>query len=81
VSHASAHPVRCARQADLGCPAQVPGSRHDQIRAQAAGWFFSRREDAAFCPDHVPDWVPAWRERQKAARPDGSRRGEPYALG
>lgn len=68
MSHASENPVTCARQADLGCEASIPGSRHDQIRAQEAGWFFSRQESAAYCPDHVPDWVAGWRKRQQAKR-------------
>lgn len=69
MSYASDYPVHCARQADLGCAESFPGSRHDQIRAQEQGWFFSRKTGEAFCPAHEPDWVPAWRER-KAARAD-----------
>lgn len=63
VSMASEHPVRCAKATD-GCTAQFPGSKHDAVRAHEAGWFFSRREGLAYCPEHVPDWVPAWRARQ-----------------
>jgi hypothetical protein len=65
VSYASDHPVYCARKGDLGCTATHPGSRFDAIKADEAGWFHSKAE-GAFCPGHVPGWVPAWRERQAA---------------
>lgn len=60
MSYASGHPVHCARQGD-GCEAQIPGSKWAAIKAGDEGWFFSRKDDAAYCPEHVPDWVPAWR--------------------
>jgi hypothetical protein len=69
MSQASESPVRCARR---GCTASHPGSRHDNIRAQGEGWFHSRRDDAHFCPEHVPGWVPEWRARQAAKKETAS---------
>jgi hypothetical protein len=69
MSYAGEHPVTCTRQADLGCPASFPGSKHDAIAAAEAGWFFSFKDDAAYCPEHVPGWVPGWRERKQAGPP------------
>jgi hypothetical protein len=68
ISHAAAYPVHCARAADLGCLATRPGGKFAAIAAHDAGWFSSRRDDLEYCPEHVPDWVPAWRARQ-AAKP------------
>jgi hypothetical protein len=34
------------------------------MKASREGWFF-QKDDTAWCPDHVPDWVAAWRARQK----------------
>jgi hypothetical protein len=56
--------VTCARRGDLGCPASYPASKFAAIRAGEAGWFCSKAEECAYCPDHVPDWVPAWRAAQ-----------------
>lgn len=47
-----------------GCTATFPGSKWDSIRAGDTGWFFTKVGDA-YCPEHVPEWVPAWRARQK----------------
>ncbi|WP_157533939.1 MULTISPECIES: hypothetical protein [Microbacterium] len=30
-------------------------------------WFF-QRNGAAFCPDHLPEWVPEWRARRGFSR-------------
>lgn len=71
MSYASDHPVRCCHAPE--CTASFPGSKHDAIKASAAGWFFSRAEadehgsPRPYCPEHVPDWVPAWRARWLAA--------------
>ena len=66
MSYASEHPVFCARREDLGCTASHPGSRWDTMKADRAGWFHSKAEECAYCPGHVPDWVPAWRAKQEA---------------
>jgi hypothetical protein len=68
VSHASTHPVHCARRDDLACTASFPGSKWAAVKAGSEGWFFSRAEDKAYCPAHEPDWVPAWRARRGQAR-------------
>jgi hypothetical protein len=64
VSHASEHSVYCARRADLGCTAEHPRNKFASIRAAEEGWFRSRAEELDYCPEHVPDWVPAWRAKQ-----------------
>lgn len=64
MSQAAENPVHCARSADLGCAESFPGSKFSAIKAAEAGWFFSRAKDEAYCPAHVPSWVPAWRERK-----------------
>jgi hypothetical protein len=66
VSHAGA-PWSCART-DLNCAETTPRNKFSVIRASEAGWFFSREEEAAYCPAHVPDWVPAWRAKQAARK-------------
>ena len=66
MSFASEHPVFCARREDLNCTASHPGSRWDAMKADRGGWFHSYQEEQAYCPDHVPDWVPAWREKRAA---------------
>jgi hypothetical protein len=63
VSRASENPVHCA---DLSCTASHPGSRFDAIKADAAGWFHSKAEELAWCPEHVPGWVPVWRAKRAA---------------
>ena len=65
MSYASEHPVYCARREDLNCPASHPRSRWDAVRADRAGWFHSNAEEQAYCPEHVPDWVPEWRAKQE----------------
>lgn len=37
------------------------------MRATREGWFITR-EGIAHCPAHIPDWVPAWRERKRLKR-------------
>jgi hypothetical protein len=56
-------PVTCTRT-DLGCTASHPDSKFDCIRAVEAGWFHSKVQDEAFCPGHLPEWVPGWRAQQ-----------------
>lgn len=67
MSHASDNPVFCVRKPE-GCPASHPGSRWDAMKADREGWFHSRAEEAAYCPEHVPGWVPAWRAKQAARK-------------
>lgn len=49
------------------CDRTVPGHRWGKIKAQDQGWFFAK-DGAAFCPEHVPEWVEEWRAR-KAEQP------------
>lgn len=46
-----------------GCTQAVLNHRWAHLRAQTDGWFF-QRNNTAWCPDHVPDWVPAWRAKR-----------------
>jgi hypothetical protein len=64
VSHAAQNLVYCARREDLGCQASHPGSKWASIRAGQEGWFTSRANDLAYCPDHVPEWATRWRARR-----------------
>ena len=44
-----------------GCEAWFRDSGYwAHIKAQNLGWFFMK-DETKYCPDHVPDWVPAWR--------------------
>jgi hypothetical protein len=43
------------------CDERVKGHRWGKIKAGAAGWFFTRG-GKAFCPQHTPEWVAAWRK-------------------
>lgn len=47
-----------------GCEAQYKDHRWGSIKAHAAGWFI-QKDGTAWCPDHVPDWVEAWRARKQ----------------
>ena len=67
MSRASENPVFCAHRVQ-GCAASHPSSKWGAMKADREGWFHSREEEAAYCPEHVPDWVPAWREKQAALK-------------
>lgn len=36
------------------------------MRAEKEGWFF-QKDGTAYCPKHVPAWVPAWRANRAEA--------------
>lgn len=57
-SYGRAHPIVCSR-----CDASIPGGKWSIIKAGEWGWFF-QRDGTAYCPDHVPEWVSAWRARR-----------------
>ena len=80
MSYASDHPVRCAEKKN-GCPASHPGSRFDNSKADKAGWFHGK-DGTAYCPDHLPDWVGPWRERQAKNKfeVEGTYSAEPAVL-
>lgn len=68
MSHASENPVYCAMRESLGCPASHPSGRWGSQKAANEGWFASRQDELSYCPEHVPDWVPAWRAQQAAKK-------------
>lgn len=49
--------------ANSRCSKSIADNKFSHIRASAAGWFFSREHDTAYCPKHVPRWVKAWRKK------------------
>lgn len=61
----AAPPVQACAWADRGCEAVFRDTgKWAHMRASDDGWFFSRQEDAAYCPEHNPPWVADWRARQ-----------------
>lgn len=44
---------------------------HRWGKTKAVGWFFSREDDKAYCPAHVPEWVEAWRKKRDGI-PEGT---------
>lgn len=53
--------VRCSIK---GCRTSYSKDMWSSIKATEAGWF-QQKDLTAFCPEHVPDWVPAWRAKQR----------------
>lgn len=47
-----------------GCEKFFVPSRWGNQAAQNKGWFL-QRNGQVWCPDHVPDWVPAWRLKKE----------------
>jgi hypothetical protein len=47
-----------------GCEAKFDDHMWGSMKAQREGWFLQKNGDA-WCPDHIPDWVEAWRSRQR----------------
>ena len=45
------------------CPRSYESHKWGQIRAHDEGWF-TQKDGTAWCPDHTPDWVAAWRARK-----------------
>jgi hypothetical protein len=55
------------------CQESIPNNKWAKIRAgspkKGEGWFFSMEDPKiAHCPNHLPDWVPAWREKKRLER-------------
>jgi hypothetical protein len=44
------------------CNKKTKTDKFNAIRAREAGWFF-QKDGSIWCPDHVPDWVASWREK------------------
>ena len=60
--------VHCAGKDGMGgCDAKIKDHAWGHIKAD--DWFFSKQTGNLFCPEHIPDWVPAWRARKKAGCP------------
>ena len=49
--------------AEPGCTETFKDHRWGHGKAQGQGWFL-QRDDTAWCPQHNPDWVAAWRLKQ-----------------
>lgn len=60
-----AHAGRCS---ETGCTATYRDHRWGHSAAAACGWFFQRSGEA-WCPEHNPPWVEAWRARQPRVIP------------
>ena len=43
-----------------GCERSIPNHYWGKVK-DGEGWFIARDESQAFCPRHLPDWVPEWR--------------------
>lgn len=54
-------PKKCSRD---GCTKSYTPHHWGAKRAESEGWFLQKNGDA-WCPDHNPDWVAAWRARRK----------------
>lgn len=53
--------------AEPGCLATHKSDKWNNLRAAKLGWFLQRNGDK-WCPEHTPEWVPAWRESQRDKR-------------
>lgn len=48
-----------------GCDNTYPDHAWGAIKANGAGWFRSKDDTVIRCPEHLPEWVPAWRESRR----------------
>jgi len=46
------------------CTASIELHYWAKVRASDKGWFF-QKDGTIWCPEHVPEWVPAWRAEKK----------------
>lgn len=51
--------VRCSVP---DCKETLPNHAWGKIKAD--GWFF-QKDGTNYCPNHIPNWVRAWRKRKK----------------
>jgi len=56
--------VHCAGD---DCVESFENHRWGRIKAHDAGWF-EQKDGIAWCPEHKPDWVDAWRAREAAKK-------------
>jgi hypothetical protein len=47
------------------CEASYDAHKWGAIHAHTADWF-EQKDGRVWCPDHHPDWVAGWRDRQSA---------------
>lgn len=45
------------------CTSRVKNHRWGLTKAE--GWFFTKKKDEAYCPEHVPGWVEEWRLKHR----------------
>lgn len=55
---------KCAKP---GCENSYRVHRWGSTKAVGDGWFI-QKDDTAWCPEHVPEWVGEWRARQRSRR-------------
>lgn len=51
--------------ADPECSWTIPDHRWARTKAHSAG-AFEQKDGTIWCPEHIPDWVGAWRAKQAA---------------
>lgn len=56
--------VKCS---DPECSETIKVHYWAKVKANDDGWFF-QKDGNVWCPVHVPEWVPAWREAQRAKK-------------
>jgi hypothetical protein len=52
----------CSRE---GCVASIPDTREGKSQAWREGWYLQKLNGPAWCPIHIPSWVPSEFKRQK----------------
>lgn len=57
-------PVALLHCAEPGCEAGIKAHAWGKIKAQSAGWFFSKAA-LSWCPEHNPPWVEQWRRNKQ----------------
>lgn len=50
-----------------GCDERIEGDHYKTLRAAKMGWFFKQNGEA-WCPLHLPAWVPEWRAKKAAGK-------------
>lgn len=59
-NHGNVQPKKCSKEE---CSKTFTPHLWGTREAQRAGWFLQRNGDA-WCPEHNPDWVAAWRAKR-----------------
>lgn len=49
------------------CDKTVKDNRWAKIHAHDEGWFITKDDSKAYCPDHVPEWVADWRAKRNGS--------------